>query len=80
MASRWLARTPAKLSWAGGGELVVDFPRVMRLDTAGVWVLHHIEADRVQHGQTVRVEGMQAEYAALRRLVESRAYTKDSAP
>jgi len=59
-----------------GGELVIDFSQVTRLDTAGVWVLHHIVEDRAQHGQTVRVEGMQAEYAALQRLVESRAPQK----
>ena len=62
-----------KLSWAGSGELVINFSQVTRLDTAGVWVLHHIEAARVEHGQTVRVEGMHDHYAALRRLVTSRS-------
>ncbi|MDP1681690.1 MAG: MlaE family lipid ABC transporter permease subunit [Burkholderiales bacterium] len=66
----------AKLSWDAGGELVVDFSQVTRLDTAGVWVLHHIVEERAQHGQTVRVDGMRAEYAALQRLVESRAPQK----
>ncbi|MBT9614416.1 MAG: MlaE family lipid ABC transporter permease subunit [Burkholderiales bacterium] len=66
----------AKLSWGVSGELVIDFSQVTRLDTAGVWVLHHIEMDRVQHGQAVRVEGMHAQYATLRGLVESRAPQK----
>ena len=65
-----------KLVWVAGGELVIDFSQVTQLDTAGVWVLHHIEVDRHKQGQRVRVEGMQAEYAALRRLVESRAPKK----
>lgn len=69
-----------KLSWAVGGELVIDFSQVTRLDTAGVWVLHHIVAERTQHGQSVRVEGMNPEYAALRRLVESRAPKKVEPP
>ncbi len=63
----------AKLAWVADGELVIDFSQVTRLDTAGVWALHRIEANRTQRGQAVRVEGMLAHYAALRRLVESRA-------
>ena len=65
-----------KLVWVADGELVIDFSQVTRLDTAGVWALHRIEANRTQRGQSVRVEGMLAHYAALRRLVESRAPEK----
>ena len=65
-----------KLAWVEGGELVIDFSKVTRLDTAGVWALHRIETNRIKHGQTVRVDGMQAHYEALRRLVESRAPEK----
>lgn len=65
-----------KLAWVEGGELVIDFSKVTRLDTAGVWALHRIETNRIKYGQTVRVDGMQAHYEALRRLVESRAPEK----
>ncbi len=62
-----------QLAWPKAGALVIDFSKVVHLDTAGVWTLHHLRQARQAQGLQVQLEGMRPEHDALLRLVEARA-------
>ena len=62
-----------QLAWPAEGTLVIDFSRVVNVDTAGVWSLQHLIQARTAQGLNVRLAGMRPEHAALLRLVEARA-------
>jgi len=62
----------AQTAWPGQGELLIDFSRVEKLDTAGVCALYHLMQVRQQQGQPVQLDGMRPEQEALLRLVQAR--------
>ena len=60
-------------TWPTQGELRIDFSRVSRIDTAGVWTLLRLMQARQAQGVVVNLAGMRPEHAEFLRLVEARA-------
>ena len=53
--------------------MVLDAAAISALDTSGAWVLRRTVRAMEQHGKTVQLEGLRAEFAHLLQLVEARA-------
>ena len=63
----------SQMSWPASGELHIDFSPVLRLDTAGMWVLHHLMQTRQAQGMVVQLSGLSPDHQSLLQLVAARA-------
>lgn len=63
----------AHCDWPTQGELCIDFSRVSRIDTAGVWTLHRLMQARKALGVVVNLTGMRPEHAEYLQLVGEHA-------
>lgn len=59
-------------TWPSQGDLSIDFSRVSRLDTAGVWTLYRLMQACKAQGVAVKLSGMHPEHEELLRMVEAR--------
>ena len=62
-----------RCTWPTQGELSIDFSRVTKLDTAGVWTLHSLMQARKAAGVAIKLTGMRPEHEEFLQLVQARA-------
>jgi phospholipid/cholesterol/gamma-HCH transport system permease protein len=67
-----LERRLGEVHWPEGGAVVVDGSGITSLDTSGAWLLHRTIRQREARGDTVRIQGLRTEFAALLQLLAAR--------
>jgi phospholipid/cholesterol/gamma-HCH transport system permease protein len=64
---------------SAAGALTLDASAVSAMDTSGAWLLHRTVRRLELSGRSVQLRGLRPEFAALLRLIASRAVTPEAA-
>lgn len=84
-AGDWSIRTMAeieaslaRIAWPAGHDLLIDGAGISAFDTAGAWLLHRTARRRAAAGDSVRVEGLRADFLPLLQLLEAHEVALDA--
>ncbi|PWB53461.1 MAG: hypothetical protein C3F18_07305 [Nitrosomonadales bacterium] len=59
--------------WPGGRNFLLDCSRVEAMDTAGAWLLYHLQREVERGGSRLTMQGLHPRFAALLAMVAARA-------